>query len=155
MWRVERLLAVGKIIEGVALCLVAFELVELVSQDLGAVLEQWVLRLHADPHHPLIATLVRRAHTIEAATIEEYAAIAALFGNLNLLQGVGFWLQKHWAEHVCAWSTAVLMPLEVHELYLERHPAQLAMLLLNAAIVWYLLRRIRSRRASLPVPGAA
>ena len=146
-WHLDRLLAVGKLVEGIALCAVAFELVDLISQDLGVVLEQWVLRLHADPHHPLIATLIGRAHAIETATLEEYAAITALFGNLNLVQGVGLWLRKRWAEHVCAWSTGILIPLEMHEAYVERHVAQLAMLVVNAAIVWYLVRRIRTRRA--------
>ena len=148
----DRLLAVGKLLEGIALCLVAFELVELIHQDLAVVLERWVLRLHVDPHHPVIVALIGRAHAIEAATVEEYAAMTALFGNLSLVQGVGLWLRRHWAEHVCVWSTALLMPLEIHELYVERHTAQLAMLLVNAAIVWYLVRRMRHRRATEPGP---
>jgi uncharacterized membrane protein (DUF2068 family) len=147
MTTTDRLLAVGKLVEGVALCAVAFELVELLGQNLPGVLERWVLRLHVDPHNPLIATLIGRAHDVEAASLEEYAAVAGLFGNLSIIQGVGLWFRKHWAEHVCAWSTAILIPLEILEFYEERHIAQAVMLIVNAAIVSYLVRRIRRRRA--------
>ena len=141
------LLAAAKVVEGLALCLIAFELFELIDRDLGALLKQWVLRLHVDPHNPVIVDVLGRARSIGPATLEQYAGVSGAFGTMNLLQGVGLWFRQFWAEHICVLSTAVFVPLEVHELLEAPHIASAAMLVVNAAVITYLVRRIRGRRA--------
>jgi uncharacterized membrane protein (DUF2068 family) len=140
------LLAAAKVVEGIVLCLVAFELFELIDPDVEAFIERWVVRLHVDPHNPIIAAALGRARGIGPATLEEYAGISGAFGSVSVLQGVGLWLRQGWAESLCALSTAVFIPLEIHELIEDPHVASAGALLVNAAIVAYLVRRIRGRR---------
>jgi len=143
----ERLaiLAVYKLGLGVMLCAVALELVELLDRDLAAVVHAWVLRLHADPHNPAIVALMGRAAEVDRAALEEYAVVSGLFGNVHLVEGVGLWLRKHWAEYACIVSTALLVPLEVYELVEEPHLVRAVVLVINVAVVWYLVRRVRQR----------
>ena len=140
------LIGAMKMLEGLALSAVAFELFELIDQDVGAFAKEWVLRLHADPHNPMVRAVLGRAEDVGNAALEEYAAVAVVFGSLDLLQGVGLWLRRNWADYVCALATAAFIPLEIQELFEQPHAASAGMLLANAALVAFLVRRILIKR---------
>jgi uncharacterized membrane protein (DUF2068 family) len=141
-------LAAIRIVEGIILCVVAVELVEIIGRDLDALLEQWVRRVHVDPHNPIIIGALGYAREAGTTTLEEVAGLSGAFGGLNLLQGVGLWYRRAWAEYVCVLSTALFIPFEIHELILEPHVVSAGMLLVNAAIVAFLMRRLGARPAS-------
>jgi uncharacterized membrane protein (DUF2068 family) len=66
------------------------------------------------------------------------------FGVLGyaLLEGVeaiGLWLQKRWAEYLTLIATAVFIPLEVYEIVHKGSPLKVLALIVNVAIVVYLL----------------
>ncbi len=142
-----RLLAGYKVVVGVLLFVVAAELVRLFNADIAALVHTWILRLHADPHNPVIAAVVRKATELDLYTLEEFAVVTGLFGTLHLVEGVGLWLSKAWAEHLCVVSTSALLPLEIHEIVAEFHLVKILTLLVNLAVVVYLVRRVRRRRA--------
>ena len=75
-----------------------------------------------------------------------------VYAALFLTEGVGLWLAKPWAEWFTTIITASLVPLEIFELY--RHPTitKGIVLLLNIAIVVYLILRIRKERSSQNTP---
>jgi uncharacterized membrane protein (DUF2068 family) len=66
-----------------------------------------------------------------------------IYAALFLTEGLGLWLMRPWAEWFTSIITASLVPLEIFEIY--RHPtiAKVIVLLLNLAIVAYLVVRIR------------
>ena len=55
-------------------------------------------------------------------------------------------LRKHWAEYFTIITTGALLPLEGYELARHVTATKVIVLLVNAAIVWYLIVRVRSRR---------
>ena len=67
---------------------------------------------------------------------------AALLG----IEGVGLLLRKHWAEYFTIFTTGALLPLEMYELAKHVTMVKIIVLVINAAIVWYLVVRVRSRR---------
>jgi uncharacterized membrane protein (DUF2068 family) len=71
-----------------------------------------------------------------------------VYAALFLTEGTGLWLAKPWAEWFTTIITGSLIPLEVFEIY--RHPSitKGVVLLLNVAIVPYLILRIRKERSS-------
>ncbi len=143
-----RLLAGYKLLLGLLLAVVAFELVRLIDEDLVAVVHEWILRLHADPHHPMVLLVVRKVSSVRVETLEDVAILTGVLGGLHLVEGVGLWLKKHWAEYLCTASTCVFIPLEVHEMIVDFHLLNFLMLVVNLAVVWYLARRIRRTRTS-------
>ena len=54
-------------------------------------------------------------------------------------------LRKRWAEYFTIITTGALMPLEIFELAHRFTVTRLVVLMVNALIVWYLVRRVRSR----------
>lgn len=79
----------------------------------------------------------------------EIAAIIALaYGVVLSVEGAGLWLAKMWAEWFSVVVTASLIPFEVWEVMHRFTPVRVSVLVLNVAVVWYLVREIRLKRVS-------
>lgn len=58
---------------------------------------------------------------------------------LQLAEGVGLWSLKRWGEYVAAVGTSVFLPLEVYELTKHVTPLKVGALVVNLALVAYLV----------------
>ena len=90
------------------------------------------------PKHGL-AHDVERLVTLQSGTIRLVALVAAAYAVLEGLEAVGLWLMKRWAEYLTFVATTALLPLEVYELTKRVSPFKVAALVVNLAIVVYLL----------------
>ena len=63
----------------------------------------------------------------------------AAYALLQAAEGVGLWLQKRWAEYLAVVSTAAFLPLELYELYESVTVLKVIALVVNIAILVYLL----------------
>jgi uncharacterized membrane protein (DUF2068 family) len=86
----------------------------------------------------------------------EYAlgVAAIVYGLLEALEAVGLLLRRRWAEYLVLLATLAFVPLEIAELV--HHPTALkaVALLINVAIVAYLVYRKRLFLERPPRPGA-
>jgi uncharacterized membrane protein (DUF2068 family) len=76
----------------------------------------------------------------------EYSVVAFVYASLLFTEGIGLWLQKRWAEYLTAIGTALLIPLEVYEIYERFTWVRIAILALNIFIVWYLVTRLKDEK---------
>jgi len=104
-----------------------------VLADLQGGLLQSARRGHGLLHdiNELLSLRSTKLHLLGAAVL----AYALLEG----VEAVGLWLQKRWAEYLTFIATALLLPLEVGELSLRFSVLKLATLVINLAIVAYLI----------------
>lgn len=71
-------------------------------------------------------------------------AYAAVF----LVEGIGLWLSKRWAEWLTVVVTASFVPIELYEIFRMPTALRVVSLLVNLGIVVYLvLRRLRERHS--------
>jgi uncharacterized membrane protein (DUF2068 family) len=111
---------------------------------------------HADPvdllirfalavHLPLTSRLLDRVLTFLAnLTVSRQMALAiSAFAYALLMgtEGVALYFRHPWARWFTIVATASLIPLEIYELVREPHPTRFAVLVVNAAVVIYLVRR--------------
>jgi uncharacterized membrane protein (DUF2068 family) len=98
---------------------------------------------------PQLKNLLFVPRTNRTQTPEISVSVASSNAALFLTEGVGLWLAKCWAEWFTAIITASLVPLEIFEVH--RHPTitKVIVLLLNIAIVVYLVVRIRREQTSV------
>jgi uncharacterized membrane protein (DUF2068 family) len=90
------------------------------------------------PKHGLAHDLERLV-TLQSGTLRIVALVAAAYAVLEGLEAVGLWLMKRWAEYLTFVATTVLLPLEVYELTKRVSPFKIVALVVNLAIVVYLL----------------
>jgi uncharacterized membrane protein (DUF2068 family) len=90
------------------------------------------------PKHGLAHDLERLV-TLQSGTLRLVALVAAAYAVLEGLEAVGLWFMKRWAEYLTFLATTALLPLEVYELTKRVSPFKVVALVVNLAIVAYLL----------------
>jgi len=67
------------------------------------------------------------------------ALVAVAYCVVEGVEAVGLWMQRRWAEYLTALATAGFLPLEIHEIAARVTVARIVTLIVNIAILLYLL----------------
>jgi uncharacterized membrane protein (DUF2068 family) len=140
------LIAAFKLFKGAALLAVAFGARHLLNHDLAANVEHWVDLLRIDPHNRYILMILEEIANLDEHRLRELRAGTLFYATLFLVEGTGLALRQRWAEYVTIISTSSLIPLEVYELVKQYSPLKIAFLLINIAVVVYLIFELRRNR---------
>ncbi len=98
-----------------------------------------------DPHRTGIVRLTEHASALTSKKVEEFGVIAIAYGLLEAAEGYGLWRRKRWGEYLTIIATSLLLIPEVWELTKKPTVLKIGGLLLNLAIVIYLIYRLRRR----------
>jgi uncharacterized membrane protein (DUF2068 family) len=82
---------------------------------------------------------VDRLFSLQSAKLHLFAVIALVYATIEGVEAVGLWYAKRWAEYLTLIVTASLLPVEVYELIHHATPFKGVALVVNLAIVVYLL----------------
>ena len=140
------LIALFKLFKGVTLVIVAIGALRMLHRDVAGAVLHLVDVLRVDPDNRFIHGIIIKAFGIHAKQLKEISAGTFFYSSILLTEGVGLLLRKHWAEWFTVISTGVFIPLEVYEIVERFTWVRVGVLIVNLAIVWYLVQRIRSRR---------
>ena len=143
-----RLIAVLKLLKTAALIVIGIGALKLVHADVGGELESLVLKLGLDPGSTLLNHAIQRACEIPQDKIWSLGAISFMYAGLFLTEGIGLWLAKRWAEWFTAIITGSLIPFELYETLHRPTAIRILVLLLNLAVLAYLIRRIMRKSDS-------
>ncbi len=145
--RVIRLIALFKLLKAILLVAVAVVAFKLVHTDITDVLTERVARLGLDPGGRYVGRAILKTVTLTPNKIRVVGVGSLIYAGLFLIEGIGLWLVKRWAEWFSVIITSTLVPVEVYEIH--RHPTTLKVLalLINLAVVGYLLYHIRTKRS--------
>jgi uncharacterized membrane protein (DUF2068 family) len=143
--RLLRLIALFKLVKAALLIAVGVGALKLLHKDVAGAVEHWVELLRLDPNNHYIDTALEKASNLTPDKIRELGLGSMVYAGLFLTEGIGLWLEKRWAEWLTVVITSSLIPIEIYEIY--RHPTaiKIAVLLINIAIVAYLLYRTRDK----------
>jgi uncharacterized membrane protein (DUF2068 family) len=146
--KVLRLIAIFKLLKAALLIAVGVGALRLVHTDVTALLEKWVARFGLNPGSRYVGHAILEAASLTPNRIEDLGVGSFLYAALFLSEGIGLWLMKRWAVWFSTIITSSFLPVEVHEIY--RHPtsAKVFVLVINIAVVAFLIYRIRSQRAN-------
>jgi len=153
-----RLIAVFKLLKASALVAGGIAALKLVHADIGTVLERLVLKLGLDPGSSLLNHAIQRACEIPQDQIWELGAVGFIYAGLFLLEGTGLWLGKRWGEWCTVIITGSLVPFEFYETLDRPTVIRILILLVNIAVVAYLIHRItheEGRRSKRPKPTSS
>jgi uncharacterized membrane protein (DUF2068 family) len=144
--RLLRLIALFKLVKAALLIAVGVGALNLLHKDVAGAVEQWVELLRLDPNNHYIDFALEKASNLTPDKIKQLGLGSMIYAGLFLTEGIGLGLEKRWAEWLTVIITSSLIPIEIYEIY--RHPTaiKIAVLLINIAIVAYLLYRIRGKR---------
>jgi len=142
------LIGVFKLVKGLLLVAVGIGALKLVHRNVAEVVSHWVDILRVDPDNRFIHGTMSRLFSVTPNQLKELSAGTFFYAALLLTEGTGLLMRKHWAEYFTVITTAALIPLELYELARHFSWAKIVVLLVNVAIVVYLIARLRSPRTA-------
>ena len=142
-------IAVFKIVKGLGLMAVGFGALHFLHRDVAAVIANWVDLLRIDPQNHYLRRLLEKVANVDDKKLRELSAGTFFYSALFLCEGVGLALRKRWAEYLTIISTASLMPIEILEIYKKPSTAKVVLLVVNLAVVVYLVLQLRRNREGI------
>jgi uncharacterized membrane protein (DUF2068 family) len=143
-----RILAVERAVRGVLILLLVYGVVRFKDRqaDLRRAFEEDMplLRPLADKLHfnlddSGVIHTIQRVLALETKTLVWIAIGLAAYALIELVEGVGLWYAKRWAEYLTVLATAAFLPLEIRELTEKVTWLRIGALAFNIAAVIYLL----------------
>ena len=154
--RSDRLLpwiAAERSLRAIVLFLVGIALIANPHHDWGKTIANFARDLGLDPNSNGIEKIIHKLHGISSHRYAVYGIIALAYGALEAVEGYGLWRSRRWAEYLTVLATSLLFIPEIWEIADKASPLKIGALLVNIAVVTYLIFRLRSGRH--PEPRAA
>ncbi len=138
-----RFIAVFKFLKAASLIALSLGAFRLLHRDVGEFAEHWVMKLSLDPGNHFVYRLLVRASLLGPEQIKKLGLVGLIYAALFLIEGAGLWMLRRWGEWVTVIITGSLVPVEIYEIY--RHPTfvRVGVVVINMAVVIYLILRIR------------
>lgn len=150
-----RTIAIFKFIKATLLMVTGIGALRLAHQDIFAYAADLVGKFHLNPgNHFVMQVLARTAH-VTPRRLHELGIGAFVYAALFLAEGIGLWSLKRWGEWITVLITGSLLPFEIYELSDRLTLPRAAVLVLNAAIVWYLVVRLQGETCNRSVGVAS
>jgi uncharacterized membrane protein (DUF2068 family) len=137
-----RLVALFKLLKAALLIIGGIDLLKLIHMDVATELDHWIMKLGFDPGSHYVNQAIQKATNLSPDKIKELGLTSFVYAALFLTEGIGLWLLKRWAEWLTVIITSSLVPLEVYEICRHPTPIRIIVLVINIAIVGYLIYRI-------------
>jgi uncharacterized membrane protein (DUF2068 family) len=143
--RVLRLIAIFKLFKAAALIALGIGAFKLLHKDVATVAEHWIGVFRLDPANRAIDSAIAKASNLRPGTIKKLGLGSFVYAGLFLTEGLGLWMLKRWAEWLTVIITSSLIPIEIFEIHRRPTLPRITALVINVAIVVYLIFRIRTR----------
>jgi len=142
------LLAIGLFKLGKAILFFALGVgaIHLLHKDLGDEIVRLAKELKFDPESKVVTLILEKVDLIDDHRLKLISLGTFAYSALALTEGIGLMLEKVWAEYLTLILTISFLPWECYEL--ARHPNwfRLSLLLINLAVLWYLVWLLRKKR---------
>ena len=124
--------------KGLLVLLVGLGLLEFIHKDLHLVAAQIVRQFHLNParHYPMI--FIDAINHLTDGQLLAMAFSALLYSAVRLVEAVGLWLQRQWAEWFGLLTGGLYIPVELFEISRRITWPKVAVLLVNTGVVGYL-----------------
>jgi uncharacterized membrane protein (DUF2068 family) len=120
--------------------------VHLLGKDLQDEVLRLALRFKFDPESRFVSLLLDKVDLVDAHRLREISVATFGYSALALTEGIGLLLEKVWAEYLTLVLTVSFLPWELYELVRRPDWFRLSLLLINLAVLWYLVWLLRRKR---------
>jgi uncharacterized membrane protein (DUF2068 family) len=145
---VLRFLAIERAVRGVFIVLVALAVWKFSnSQDsVRRLFDEYLdvfrpvfRHFHYDLDHSPVVGTIQKTFGYKHSTLLLVAVLLLAYALIELVEAVGLWYAKRWAEYLTVVATAAFLPLEIYELTEHVSWLKIATLVLNILAVLYIL----------------
>ena len=140
-----RTVAVFEAFKGLLAVLAAGGLFYYIPRDLRYVVVELVGRLHLNAGKSYPNVFLRVVEDASNTQLWLIAALVVVYAAVRLTEAYGLWSGRKWAEWLAAVSGGIYIPLEIYEISRHVTWVRIAALILNVAIVAFMIFALRRR----------
>lgn len=126
-------------IKGLVVLLAGFGILSLVHRDAWDVAESFLEWLHISPETRYAQVFLNLADQVTDAKLWAVALGALAYSTLRFMEAYGLWRERAWAEWLALISGAIYLPFEIYELARRPDWIRLVILVVNLAVVLYMV----------------
>lgn len=141
-----RAVALFEAMKGGVVLGVGFGLLTFLGRNAEDFAARLVHRTHLNPAHHYPKIFIEAMAKLDDVHLWLLAGFAAVYAAVRLIEGYGLWYGRKWAEWMAAASGGLYVPVEVYELVHQPTAIKGAALVLNLAVVVYMLRVLNESR---------
>ena len=134
--------------KGLVVLLTGFGLFALLHQDVQRLAEALVRHAHLNPASHVPRIFLAYAGKLDDTHLQQLAAAALAYASVRMVEAYGLWFDRAWGEGFAAASGAVYLPFELRELYHRPGWLSAGLLVLNLAVVVFMVYSLRRRIAA-------
>jgi uncharacterized membrane protein (DUF2068 family) len=146
-YRGFKLIGALKLMSGALALAVALGILRLFGHDPGPRIDRAISHLGLDPQNHIIHSLISRITGIDRTHLHAIEAGTFFYALLHSIEGIGLILERDWAGYLVVIASTLLIPFEIYEIFEKPRALRVALLILNAGIVVYLIAALRKERA--------
>ena len=120
--------------------------IHLLHKDLGDVVMRVAVALKFDPESRFVSLLLNKVDLIDVHRLKLISLGTFAYSVVALTEGVGLVLEKVWAEYLTLALTVSFLPWELYELVRRPNWFRLSLLLINLAVLAYLVWLLRRKK---------
>jgi uncharacterized membrane protein (DUF2068 family) len=146
------LIAAYKLGQALLFTAVGIGLFRLLHRDIGDVLERFAFHLRFSPESRFVNFLLVKSSLLDERLLKRIVEIFFIYAGLDLVEGIGLYLEKTWAEYLTLAITASFLPLEVYEVFNKLTLIRAGLLVINALVFLYLFKLVVGRKQNKNEP---
>lgn len=149
------LIAAYKILQALLFIALGVGALHLLHKDIEDELTKLIDHLRFNPESRLVNFVLEKASNIDDHMLRQFSFVIFAYAGLGMLEGIGLYLEKVWAEYLTLIITASFLPWEIFEVMHRLTWMRAGLLVLNALVLVYLLKVVAERmRARIPSQSA-
>jgi uncharacterized membrane protein (DUF2068 family) len=141
------IIAIGvfKLLQALLFIALGVGAIRLLHKDLMDLAERLILAMRFDPEGRFVNLFLDKVALIDPHRLKQISAVVFAIAALDIMEGTGLVLEQVWAEYVTLVLTASFLPLEFFEILRHATWIRMVLLIINLAVVVYLLYYVRLR----------
>lgn len=144
-----------KFVSGLLLVALGIGLFRDAHADLAGQAGRFVAALKLDPENHFLHLVIEKVSGISPGKLRTIGVGTFLYALLYLAEGGGLLLRKPWAEYLTVVATGLFIPLEIYEVAEQANAIRIGLLVLNLAIVAYVVYQLRKKKRGEVGTGTA
>ncbi len=145
------LIAAYKVVQALLFVALGVGALHLLHKDFDDELTKLIDHLRFNPESKLVNLVLEKASIVDDHMLRQFSAIVFAYAGIGLIEGVGLYLEKVWAEYLTLIITASFLPWEIFEVIHRLTWMRAGLLVLNVLVLLYLLKvvteRVRARNS--------
>jgi uncharacterized membrane protein (DUF2068 family) len=139
------LIAAFKLAQALLFVAIGVGALRLLHKDVGDVLGRAAHHLLFNPESKFVNFILEKASLLDDRLLRRIGAVVFVYAALDLVEGIGLYLEKAWAEYLTLAITGSFLPWEIFEVFRKVTPTRVSLLAVNAMVFFYLIKLVAER----------